>query len=188
VPPIADADRAALLSHARTAVAAHLAGDSPPPPPAPAQCPAGERPAAAFVTVRGPGRVLRGCIGRLTADRPLADVVAAMAVAAATQDPRFAPVAPSELAELRFEISVLSPPQAATPEQVVAGRDGVIVKRSGRQGVLLPAVAAEYGWDAPTLLTAACRKAGLPPGAWQDREAGKTELQVFQAEVFGEEE
>ena len=166
-------------------MAAHLAGDPPPAPPA--DCPAGERAAGAFVTVRSPGHVLRGCIGHLAPDRPLADVVRSMAVAAATRDPRFPPVTADELTELTFEISVLSAPQAATPDQVVVGRDGVIVQRSGQQGVLLPAVAVEYGWSAAELLTAACRKAGLPPGAWQDRD-GETELQVFQTDVFGEEE
>ena len=40
---------------------------------------------------------LRGCIGRIAADRPLGDVVRDMTVAAARDDPRFPPVAPDEM-------------------------------------------------------------------------------------------
>ena len=45
----------------------------------------------AFVTLKKHGE-LRGCIGRLAADRPLGEVVAEMALAAAFQDPRFNPL------------------------------------------------------------------------------------------------
>lgn len=141
------------------------------------------RPGGAFVTLRRHG-VLRGCIGRLASDRPLAEVVASMAVAAATEDPRFAPVPPVELHDLEIEISVLSEPEPLAshdPEEIRPGRDGIVVRQGWRQGLLLPQVAAEHGWDAEALLAAACHKAGLPREAWRKAEC---DVFVFQAVVF----
>jgi AmmeMemoRadiSam system protein A len=138
-----------------------------------------------FVTVRCDG-ALRGCIGHVAAAPRLAEMVARVAVSAATQDPRFAPVAVGELDVLRVEISVLGAPvrvEPPDPERIRVGDHGVIVRRGGLQGLLLPQVATEYGWDAEALLAATCRKAGLPPEEW--RRPG-CEVYVFEADVFGE--
>ena len=137
-------------------------------------------PAGAFVSLYHRGE-LRGCIGHIEADMPLARVVAEMAVAAARDDERFAPVAPDELDELEVQISVLTPCAPARPADVVPGRDGVLLKHGRRQGLLLPQVAPEYGWTRETLLTMVCRKAGLPDGAWREPAA---KLFVFQAQVI----
>lgn len=139
----------------------------------------------AFVTLRCNGE-LRGCIGHVAADQPLAEVAERMAVCAATEDPRFPPVAAAELAQLRIEISVLSEPmRLAAPDaaRIQPGLDGVIVRRGRCQGLLLPRVALEFAWDAEALLAAACRKAGLSPGAWRHADS---ELYIFQADSFGE--
>ena len=141
----------------------------------------------AFVTLMAAGS-LRGCIGHLESDRPLAEVVRDMTVAAAQDDPRFPPVTPDEAAGLRLDISVLTEPRRLdppSPDRIAVGRDGVIVRRGAHSGVLLPQVAVEHGLDAAAFLAAACRKAGLPPAAWRDR---GVEVLVFQAEVFGESE
>lgn len=110
-----------------------------------------------------------------------------MAIAAAQDDPRFAPVESGELADLTVEISVLSEPARSVlpvdPARIVVGRDGVLVRRGGHAGLLLPQVAVEHRWDSEALLAGACRKADLPPAAW--REPG-TEVFTFQADVFGE--
>ncbi|HEY2829941.1 MAG TPA: AMMECR1 domain-containing protein, partial [Thermoanaerobaculia bacterium] len=66
---------------------------------------------------------------------------------------------------------------------IVVGRDGLIVRRGGNAGLLLPQVATEYGWDRETFLQETCHKAGLPRNSW--REAGTT-IEKFAAEVFGE--
>jgi AmmeMemoRadiSam system protein A len=130
---------------------------------------------------------LRGCIGHVAADRELGVVVREMTIAAAREDPRFAPVAPDELPYLALEISVLSEPRPllppVAPAHVVVGRDGVLVRHGGHIGLLLPQVASDYHWGPEALLAAACRKAGLPPQGW--REPG-TEVLTFQADVFGE--
>ena len=57
-------------------------------------------PGAAFVTLTLDGH-LRGCIGSLTAHRPLAEDVTANALAAAFDDPRFPPLTAAEFARRR---------------------------------------------------------------------------------------
>ena len=142
-------------------------------------------PRGAFVTLRH-GPELRGCIGHIMADRPLAEVVARMAVSAALDDPRFPPLEPDDVAAVRIEISVLSEPRPfpeRDPARVRLGEDGVLIRRGWRQGLLLPQVAREQGWSAAELLAGVCRKAGLDADAWREPE---TELYLFQVEAFGE--
>lgn len=135
----------------------------------------------AFVTLKKHGE-LRGCIGHLVGTRPLADTVAAMAVAAAFQDPRFPPVTSAELPDLDIEISVLTPPRRiSNTNEIQVGVHGIILQQDGHSGVLLPQVATEYGWDRETFLQQTCRKASLPPDAWKDK---RTKLYIFSAEVF----
>jgi AmmeMemoRadiSam system protein A len=140
----------------------------------------------AFVTITERG-TLRGCIGHIAADRELGAVVRDMTVAAAEEDPRFAPVALDELGSVTLEISVLSTPERlgppADPGHVAVGRHGLIVRRGAQIGLLLPQVAAEHGWGPEAFLGAACRKCGLAPEAWHE---GTTEVFTFQADVFGE--
>ena len=142
----------------------------------------------AFVTLTERG-ALRGCIGHLAADRELGAVVQEMAIAAAVDDPRFAPVNREELSSLTLEISVLTErtrlPAPVDAQRVVVGRDGLIVRRDRLIALLLPQVGREYHWGPEAFLAATCRKAGLPPDAWQ--EPG-TEVYTFQADVFGETE
>ena len=77
-------------------------------PPAAAFQPHPREPRGVFVTLKKRGD-LRGCIGRMVPDRPLADLVGAMALQSAFEDPRFSPVTLRELADLEIEISVLTP-------------------------------------------------------------------------------
>jgi uncharacterized protein (TIGR00296 family) len=86
---------------------------------------------------------------------------------------------------LRIEISVLSAPRAAQPEEVVPGTHGLAIERGYYRGVLLPQVAGRYNWTRERFLEETCLKAGLPADAWKDPQ---TRIEVFTAEVFGEEE
>jgi AmmeMemoRadiSam system protein A len=138
--------------------------------------------AGAFVTLHTKGR-LRGCVGQLAANDPLVSVVAYCAMAAALEDPRFSPMSRDELRGFEIEISVLSPLFEVSPEQIEAGKHGLMVSRGGRRGVLLPQVATEHGWSAVQLLEATCEKAGLERDAWKQPE---TRIQAFTAEVFSE--
>ncbi len=139
----------------------------------------------AFVTLRKHGQ-LRGCIGLIEGLKPLVDTVREMAVAASLRDQRFNPVGEDELEELDIEISAMSPIRTVEDTALIeVGRDGLIVRRAGQQGLLLPQVATEYGWDRETFLEQTCRKAGLPADAWKTE---GTEICSFRAEVFGENE
>lgn len=141
------------------------------------------RPSGAFVTLTEQGE-LRGCIGSIVPTAPLFQAVSQNAINAAFRDPRFYPVQQGELDRLHVEISVMGPITVVDDlEAIVPGRDGLIVSKGGRAGLLLPQVATEYGWDRETFLAQTCVKAGLPPGAWR---VPGTKIERFSAEVFGE--
>ena len=138
----------------------------------------------AFVSLRAINE-LRGCIGSCTPDRSLYETVMEMTEAAASRDPRMAPVRVEELAAIRIDISVLSPLEhVENPLALEVGKHGLYITSRGRRGVLLPQVAAEYRWDMQTFLEQICRKAGLKKNAWKDPE---TMISSFTALVIEEE-
>ena len=148
--------------------------------------PALTAPCGCFVTLKNRGR-LRGCIGQFISDRPLIELVAEMAEASASSDPRFfdQSASPSgDLGNLDIEISVLSPLERTDdPLSLRLGVDGIYIKRGYASGCFLPQVATETGWSKEEFLSYCCsHKAGLPPDAWKDP---KTEVYLFTAEVFG---
>lgn len=174
VPELAAADLDALLDLARAAAIAAVAGG---PEPDAMSSAAWHAPADAFVTLRRNGR-LRGCIGTLGAGWPIGRAVVHAARMAATEDPRFAPVRPDELADLDLEVSVLGPSRPLdVAADFVPGRDGIVVEARGRRALLLPQVATEMGWGAAEMLAAACEKAGLRADAWLEP---ATRLSVFE--------
>lgn len=138
-------------------------------------------PRGAFTTLHLQG-ALRGCIGYVLATQPLYVTVAHTAKAAAFEDPRFPPLTAAELANLKVELSVLSPLTPIRPEDVIVGKHGLVVTDGIRRGLLLPQVPVEWDWDRETFLAQTCLKAGLPPDAWKHG----AQLQAFTAEVFGE--
>ena len=138
----------------------------------------------AFVSLHEPAGDLRGCIGHVPGDWPLGEVIRRVAVSAARSDPRFAPITPEELPNLRIEISVLSElvqVEATDLCRLEIGRDGVLVRRGRAQAVLLPQVATEQGLEVEAFLNAACHKAGLQSGSWQEP---ATQVFTFTADVF----
>lgn len=137
----------------------------------------------AFVTLHKKGS-LRGCIGNMIGQAPLVETIQNMAIAAATEDPRFPEVTANEMAEIDIEISVLSPlKKIKDVAEIEVGRHGILMRRGTRQGVLLPQVATEWKWDREEFLRHTSLKAGLPADAWKDPE---TMIEIFSAEVFGE--
>lgn len=180
--PLAPSDRAALLAIARAAVRHYLGLGPSPEIPAEGAL-AAER--GAFVTLHLRGD-LRGCIGTFRPQGSLARTVAAMAVSASSEDPRFPPVGPAEVEALAYHVAVLDPCRLLRhPSEIRIGRDGLLVRRGFLRGALLPVVAAERGWDAVTFLKHTCLKAGLPPDAWRDSD---TTVEIFSAQEFGDEE
>jgi uncharacterized protein len=142
-------------------------------------------PRGCFVTLKNRDR-LRGCIGQFTSEAPLIELVAEMARASATGDPRFFgdPITARELEKLDVEISVLSPLQKTNdPLSLRLGVDGIYIRRGSASGCFLPQVAAETGWTKEEFLSYCCtHKAGLAVDAWQDP---KTDVYLFTAEAFG---
>ena len=139
----------------------------------------------AFVTLTKKSQ-LRGCIGYTVPMKPLYLTVRDVAAFAALRDSRFPPVSESELGELQYEISVLTPfRRMQDVNELRLGEHGLLVRRGDEMGVLLPQVATEQRWDRKTFLQQACLKAGLDENAWRDEE---TDVFLFSATVFGERE
>jgi AmmeMemoRadiSam system protein A len=129
---------------------------------------------ASFVTLHKQDE-LRGCIGTLSAIRPLVDDVSHNAFAAAFEDPRFPPLMRNELAALTLSISILSTPEPLeiSSEQdllkkIRPGIDGLILSEGYRRGTFLPSV-----WESlpdPVQFVQHLKiKAGLPADYWSDR-------------------
>ncbi|HAE20767.1 MAG TPA: AMMECR1 domain-containing protein [Spirochaetaceae bacterium] len=173
-------DKEALLASAREAITARLEGRTPRWPRCGSAC---DAQCGAFVTLHI-GKRLRGCIGRMSSNESLRDLVRAMALAAAFEDPRFSPLGKEELSGIHIEISALSPLEDCKPEDIAPGTHGAQLSVGWRSGVFLPQVASEQGWDREEFLTQLCYKAGLPAGSQRDPNA---RLQRFTAFVFSEE-
>ncbi len=135
----------------------------------------------AFVTLKIDGE-LRGCIGQIRGREPLSKTVAEMACAAAFEDPRFDKLEENELERMEFEISVLSRLDRIHDFAAIKiGRDGLMIKLDQHSGLLLPQVAAEYGWSVTEFLQQTCLKAGLPKNSYQNKHA---EIYRFTADIF----
>ncbi len=129
---------------------------------------------------------LRGCIGYIEGIKEIPDTIRDMAKSAAFRDPRFKPLNIIEYDEIDLEISILTPIEpVADINDIVVGRDGLIISRGYHSGLLLPQVPVEQGWDLETFLEHTCYKAGLPGNAWKD---GSTKIEKFSALVFSEKE
>jgi AmmeMemoRadiSam system protein A/AmmeMemoRadiSam system protein B len=118
--------------------------------------------APCFVSLKTLNGELRGCIGTIEPARDtLAEEIVANAISAAINDPRFDPVRPEELSNLRYSVDVLFPPEEAVMDDLDPSAYGVIVedKTGGRRGLLLPDIP---GIDnAQQQVEIAARKAGI---------------------------
>jgi uncharacterized protein (TIGR00296 family) len=142
-------------------------------------------------TVIGHEKTLRGCIGYPYPTSTLVEAVIDSAINAATEDPRFEPMLFSELENVVFEVSVLTPPElimASSPKdylsKIKVGLDGLIIERGYHKGLLLPQVPVEWGWCEEEFLCQCCMKAGLPPDSWLIKDA---KVYKFSAIIFEEE-
>ncbi len=131
--------------------------------------------AGAFVSLHR-GHDLRGCIGTIAPTRAtLADEIVHNAIQAATSDPRFPPLSPTELADLEISVDVLHAPEACSFEDLDPASYGVIVSCDWRRGLLLPDL---EGVDtAEQQCAIAMRKAGIDP-------AEKVSLERFKVDRY----
>jgi len=143
-----------------------------------------------FVTIHThPKKDLRGCIGFPMPSMPLIEALVEAAVSA-THDPRFPRLRRTELPHVVIEVSILTRPRdinVSSPSEyidnIVIGKDGLIVKKGHQSGLLLPQVATEWGWTSEELLMQTCVKAGLPADEWR---SGTCAIQKFRANIFSE--
>jgi len=140
------------------------------------------KPLGAFVSLHFEGR-LRGCIGRFQPADPLYLVVQKMAVSAAINDSRFAPVTMDEMKEIEIEISVLTPlKRIHSAKEIILGKHGIYMVKEGRSGTFLPQVATQMKWTLDEYLGYCARnKAHIGWDGWRD-----SELYTFEAMIFGE--
>ncbi|MHB1830563.1 MAG: TIGR00296 family protein [Candidatus Micrarchaeaceae archaeon] len=150
-------------------------------------------PSGVFVTIgHYPTMTLRGCIGFPNPSGPLNRQLVDAAIAASSEDARFAPVSHLELEEIVIEISILTNPEEISQKtekgrlgEVKVGRDGLMIRYGFRSGILLPEVPIQEGWSKEEFLQNVCMKAGLSADAWKRPEI---ELYKFTAKVFREKE
>lgn len=147
-----------------------------------------EQQRAVFVTLKKQGR-LRGCIGNLEPVGSLWQGVRDNAVNAAFNDYRFPPLSADELAELRIDISVLSPPtplEYSDADDLLArlrpGRDGVILSVGSSRATFLPQVWQQLPRP-EDFLGHLCRKAGLSDTAWRDKHPA---IRIYTVQSFEE--
>ncbi|HEX75615.1 MAG TPA: AmmeMemoRadiSam system protein A [Dehalococcoidia bacterium] len=95
--------------------------------------------AGVFVSIKKHGE-LRGCIGTFEPTRAnVAEEIVANAISSATEDPRFTPVAASELDNLEYSIDILTKPEPVDSiDRLDPKKYGVIVECGFRRGLLLP--------------------------------------------------
>jgi MEMO1 family protein len=181
-------DKEALLRLARSAIRAKLVEGATVERPEP-YSPTMLEERGCFVTLHKNGR-LRGCIGSIEPVSPLVECVEENAGSAAFRDPRFSALQKDELSEIDIEVSVLTVPTLLCFED---GEDlkrqlkplvhGVILSHGSKRSTFLPQVWKQLP-DKEAFLQQLCLKGGMSSTAWQDV---KTEVRVYEAEVFGEE-
>jgi AmmeMemoRadiSam system protein A len=134
-----DKERDPLVALATEAIEAYkLKGVVVEPEPIPGLEP---RRAGVFVSLHLSDGSLRGCIGTLEPHKKtIEQEIVANAISAATQDPRFYPLAEAELDSLDISVDVLGPAEeVAGPEALDPKTYGVILRTiDGRQALLLP--------------------------------------------------
>ncbi|HEX74626.1 MAG TPA: MEMO1 family protein [Dehalococcoidia bacterium] len=92
-----------------------------------------------FVSIHKFG-ALRGCIGTIEPnEKNVAEEIIKNAISSATRDPRFPPIAPTELKDLDYSVDVLTTPEPIDrQDQLDPKKYGVIVEAGMRRGLLLP--------------------------------------------------
>ncbi len=137
-------------------------------------------------STRGRGS-LRGCAGGYRSGEQLGHVIVDSAIEAASEDSCGSEVTPSELPNLT--VSVCAVKNVVLTDDPLAdlelGTHGIAIDGAGEGGWLYPTVPVENKWSAREYLDRTCRKAGLPPTAWQDDDVVVT---LFEGQVFRERE
>ena len=168
---LTDAQRATLLEIARHSIAYGLKHGEAAPVTVTDYPPVLQELKATFVTLTI-HKELRGCIGTLTAHRPLVEDISDNAFAAAFHDPRFPRLTAREFEQVHLHISILSTPEPVSFKdendlltQLRPHIDGLVLEDGYYRGTFLPQV-----WDSlpepRQFLRHLKQKAGLSPDYW----------------------
>ncbi len=170
LPFIEPRERQAMLALARRSLENHwhpACGAEPP------SLPHGDLQLGCFVSLHRQG-VLRGCIGTLEPEMPLIEAIPRFALAAALQDPRFAPLQEDELPHITLSLSLLGPltplpaeSRAALLGALIPGEDGLWLSDGFRRATFLPAVWRELP-DPQDFVNQLLRKGGWPADPWPE--------------------
>ena len=171
-----------VLGMARAQLRHAATGEPAPEIPEDELSPALKRDAACFVTLTKNG-VLRGCIlDSFAPHEPLYKNVLRNVVLAATSDPRFPQVRPSEVDDITIEISVLDHPSPLAfsgaddlVSKLVPGKDGVILTTRYGKSTYLPQVWDDLP-DQEQFLSSLCQKQGASADCWRNDPTIKIEI------------
>jgi AmmeMemoRadiSam system protein B/AmmeMemoRadiSam system protein A len=187
---LGDAERGELLRLARRSMESHVRDgrDLEAPPELMSRFPRLGAVRGAFVTLKEHGE-LRGCVGTLYAQRPLAEDVAENAVYAAVRDNRFPPVSPQELKDIVVSVSALETPRPVKDpgaDGIVSllrqSKPGLILTYKDRRSTFLPEVWEDLP-EPVQFLSHLCQKQGSPGDCWRDL---STRFETYGSLHFGE--
>ncbi|MCF8380300.1 MAG: AmmeMemoRadiSam system protein A [Bacteroidales bacterium] len=136
----------------------------------------------AFVSIYVKGK-LRGCIGKLSADIPLFELIRRMTISAASTDRRFKSLKYSELDNVKIELSVLTPMKRIYDiSEFELGRHGIYISDGYNSGTFLPQVAEHSDWTKEEFLGHCSRdKARIGWDGWKT-----AELYIYEAIILKE--
>jgi len=151
-----DAESSKFIRIARDAVTETVLGQK---PPSVANEPQPAKPV--FVTIERNGKIL-GCRGSLvTRSATLAGEIQAAASSAASHDPRYKPMHPSDLKGFLVTVTLVDRLETISDVSGLTPAEGLVLTSGSKTGVVLP----WEGKDPHIRLEWAYKKAGLPVGA-----------------------
>lgn len=174
--PFSADQQEAILAGASEVVAAAVTGQTPALQDETLQGAGSQKVMGVYVSLKRKGR-LRGCCGFTGSRTTIVEGIKYAAARTACEDPRLPPVSATELPYLDVEVWLLQGLIPVTAEgadrenEVMVGRDGLLIQRGNQRGLLLPGVATDNGWDAATFLSQVSLKAKLTPTAWREADS-----------------
>ncbi len=137
-------------------------------------------------STRGRGS-LRGCAGSYRSNEQLGHAIVDAAITASSDSSCGSEIRPAELPNLIVSVCIVRDLRATTDPlaELELGRHGVAIDANDGNGWLYPTIPVENAWTVEEYLERTCRKAKLPPNAWQEDDVDVT---LFEGGVFQERE
>lgn len=132
------------------------------------------QPHRAFVSLHAMtdhGSLLRGCMGLMSIEKPLLDVVSDMTEQAATLDYRFYPLKHQELKSTMISIALISDLERVTHLPTIQQTDGILFEYGDSSAIALTSKDLVDGWKYEDALTDLCFQARVHLSAWSEQKA-----------------